>query len=156
MNIFNLHETGFYKKGRKNGIPADKLSELLDNEYYFYLDKMPYPGGCFLHGICDVFATALHNMFGYEIREIRSEDDTIIHAFCTYAKDNRILYIDARGITSSYEDLISPFYRYVTDKSLLYKMLSFNNKKFYTKEEYDCFYKNAVQFISEHKEYYQI
>lgn len=157
-NLYRLYETGFFAIGRKEGVPPDCLNELLDEAFHFRYKDRIWTGGCFLHGLCDVFAAALYNVFKYQTVKITDGHGKLIHAFCRAEQNGRPIYIDARGITSSYEDFISPFADFAEDESLLYHITLSDgrSKKKYAKREYRTFYENAVLFIRTNKEYYTV
>lgn len=71
----------------------------------------------FLHGVCGVFALALHERYGYVIRlALDDEDgedaalshpwDYLIHCFCV-SESGR--YIDVRGVMDSEQTLMTEF-----------------------------------------------
>ena len=68
---------------------------------------------CFLHGVCGVFALALHDQFGYAL-EVAAEDNTdglsweerLVHIYCRDDDDN---FVDVRGIISNQELFMEDF-----------------------------------------------
>lgn len=67
-------------------------------------DEFPYSTAYDLHmGICDLFAKALQDAFGYEMARI--DYDSSFHYFCRTDKDGTTCYIDASGISTNLKDL---------------------------------------------------
>lgn len=54
-------------------------------------------------GCCDIFAKALHDIFGYEMCRIDYTDS--FHMFCRTVKHGRVIYIDASGMSYDFRDL---------------------------------------------------
>ena len=78
----------------------------------------------FLHGSCNLLALALHDEFGYEVYEIRDNEDRMFHVFCKATYHGQDGYIDVRGITTDFAECLSDFsnrmYRgyYITRRDL--------------------------------------
>lgn len=116
----------------------------------------------FLHGVCGVFALALHNIFGYQI-EVAAEmnmdgapwEERIVHIYC---RDNQNNFVDVRGVTNdedlfieSFEDFFVPKYGDYLDiqaeelRSFLSRCMD--------EDELSWLYNAAVLFIHRHGEY---
>lgn len=158
MNTLQKPEisSGFFLIGKKNGLQGDNLSDLLAESFTYSIQKNTFDANTFLHGVCDIFAYALAKLFNYTIYQVVDDNGYIVHAFCIYRKNNTNLYIDARGITSDYDDFISDFEDFFEDENLKYKFQPFNYKNFeeYSTEDFNEFYLQAINFISKYKEYY--
>lgn len=64
-------------------------------------------GGCLLRGACQAFALALENKLGYEPYIIHNPDGyDSYHVFCREEKDGKLYYIDARGVTDSFDEFM--------------------------------------------------
>ena len=80
--------------------------EFLQNEFC-HGGITPYD---FLHGHCNLFAEYLHDVYGYDIEAVFEDPDTLIHMYCTTCSvDGRKLYIDVRGITSDFRELMQEY-----------------------------------------------
>ena len=66
-----------------------------------------YTAEVFLHGLCHIFAYALHQKFGYNVIEIKNE--SMCHWFCISKHNGKEVYIDVRGMTTDYEELLQEF-----------------------------------------------
>lgn len=56
----------------------------------------------FQMGSCELFALALHRKFRYEVYEI-VQNGNMIHTFCIAYNKGHKIYIDVRGMTSSFD-----------------------------------------------------
>lgn len=70
----------------------------------------------FLHGFCNVFAYALNQMFGFDIKVMNNKDG-LVHAFCTATVNGETAYIDVRGITTDFKEFAEPFDDYTSIES---------------------------------------
>lgn len=61
---------------------------------------------CLLCGACNIFALALRDVFGYQPYIIEQVKDYGFHAFCQKYNNGKWLYVDARGVTSSFDELM--------------------------------------------------
>lgn len=93
---------GFYEE-------LEKLREDNPKANFNFLEKIKTKIGmsaidC-LHGLCTVFAYALHKEFGYEIYSIYDEydgDEVIVHAYCAVPNGEETVYVDVRGYTTDF------------------------------------------------------
>ena len=84
-------------------------------------------GNGFLHGICNIFALALHREFGYDIYEVVDKDKKSIHWFGLSSFNNHPIYIDVRGATTDFDEFFSEFQKSAGD-----------NYQIVQREEQDC------------------
>ena len=71
---------------------------------YLYIDSE-----IFLHGSCNLFALALHDEFGYDVYEIRNNENKMRHVFCKSTYQGQEVYIDIRGITTDLNECMFEF-----------------------------------------------
>lgn len=70
-------------------------------------DEFPYDSAhSLLCGSCNHFAVALKNVLGYTPYIIEETDKKGFHAFCQVYKNGRLYYVDARGVTSSFDEFM--------------------------------------------------
>lgn len=62
----------------------------------------------FLHGSCQLFSLALHNIFGYDAYKI-TWDGLHKHYFCMIDLDKTKIYIDVRGMTTDFNEFVRTF-----------------------------------------------
>lgn len=70
-------------------------------------DEFPYDSAhSLLRGSCNHFAVALKNVLGYTPYIIETTDKRGFHAFCQVPKNRALYYVDARGVTSSFDEFM--------------------------------------------------
>lgn len=67
-----------------------------------------YNASQLLHGVCYLFSYALHEVFDYDAFAIMN-NDILVHTFCRSQYENRPVYIDARGATTSFDEFLQGF-----------------------------------------------
>lgn len=116
----------------------------------------------FLHGFCAIFALALHETFGYDIKVVAEADldgpwqSRLIHVYC---RDNDDNYIDVRGITDDEYAFLGEFdyFSSVYDNDSF--TLSENELRDFScrkipKDEFDWLYGAAQNIINAHRDGY--
>ena len=113
----HLHN-GFYYESVKTGQSIeDCLAKIPFNDCYMLPcdeepEDCPYVyqnASIFLKGSCNLFAKALHEIYKYDIYEIVGKNNKDNHWYTTSDINGRTLYIDVRGATTSFEELLSAF-----------------------------------------------
>ena len=99
--------------------------EYPDSEWGFLENEIQCDGGLtpydFLHGYCNVFAQMLNEKYGYRIEAAYEEPSQLVHCWCvSEAPDGRKAYIDVRGVTTSFDDLMKDFEDFWTDDEYHY------------------------------------
>ncbi len=117
---FNTYE---YHKGFYNDV---NIIESLNNIEYSDFFKLPddddfpydtaYPLLC---GSCNYFALALQKKFGYNPYIIEEIKEKGFHAYCQIYKNGKWYYIDARGITSSFNEFMDIAKIFVKDEYII-------------------------------------
>lgn len=152
-NNDNFH-TGFYILGKEN---VNDYLKKIDNPFFTEeLDDCPYyDASIFLHGICHIFAYALHKIFGYEIYEILSSDRKTIHWFCLSCYQKKKVYVDIRGATTDYEEFLAEFQPWIGQDSIVNHYKKMNDMDFKDDWE-DIGLKFAREIIAKNFDYYCI
>lgn len=71
-------------------------------------DEFPYDSAhSLLRGSCNHFAVALQKVLGYTPYIIEGKECNSFHAFCQVYRKRTWYYVDARGITSSFDEFMS-------------------------------------------------
>lgn len=99
---------GFYNIDGIDDI-TDALLEIRYSEFFEYPDDEDFPydsAHSLLRGSCNHFAVALKNVLGYTPYIIEAADGRGFHAFCQVYKCGRLYYLDARGLTSSFDEFM--------------------------------------------------
>lgn len=124
----------------------------------------------YLHGVCGIFALALHDIFGYKLDWAVEDDiewaeqnpdpmDYLVHVFCY--DEEREAFIDVRGITTSmkdffeeFEDFFTPPGVYVGDleaEALRQSIIADKGE-----ETFQNYYDLACIMINEHRDWYEM
>lgn len=104
---FGWHK-GFYNANDFDDI-TDALCEICYEEFFEYPDddEFPYDSAhSLLRGSCNHFAVALNKVLGYTPYIIETSDKRGFHAFCQTYKNGKLYYVDARGMTSSFDEFM--------------------------------------------------
>lgn len=113
----------------------------------------------FLHGICGVFALAIHEQFGYDIEILLDAYDPnlpneIIHIYNTTEEK----FMDIRGLFSNKDEFLNEFSD-LYEKPVFQKIPAFELKEKLlqemTEKELNEFLQKATRFIQTHKARYK-
>lgn len=105
FGIYGWHK-GFYNTDDF----SSALCKVHYDEFFEYPDddEFPYDSAhSLLRGSCNHFAVALQKVLGYTPYIIEQTDKRGFHAFCQVRKNGRLYYIDARGVTSSFDEFMN-------------------------------------------------
>lgn len=74
----------------------------------------PVDATIFLHGVCGVFALALHHLLGYPIEVLLDDSEgemwaRLVHLYCPVEVREQQGYADVRGITTSWDGFLAEF-----------------------------------------------
>lgn len=116
----------------------------------------------YLHGVCGIFALALHDIFSYAI-EVAAEENIdgsplesrLVHVYC---RDGDYC-IDVRGVTDSWDAFIDEFTDFLGGYDDEYVEMSADDLRNLdiwemSTEEFEWLYKAAVKLIQEHYDDY--
>lgn len=98
---------------------SDSLAKIRYEDFFEYPDddEFPYSSAyLLLKGSCHHFALALEKVLGYTPYIIQGNDKKGFHAFCQLYKNRKWFYVDARGITSSFDELLFGIREFVGDE----------------------------------------
>ena len=105
---FGWHK-GFYNAEGFDDITY-ALLKINYTDFFEYPDDEDFPydtAHSLLRGSCNHFAVALKNVLGYTPYIIEGADNKGFHAFCQVFKNCRLYYVDARGMTSSFDEFMA-------------------------------------------------
>ena len=105
FNSYGWHK-GFYNDDNY----SDSLLRIRYSDYFEEPDddEFPYDSAyVLLNGSCNHFAVSLRNVFYYNVHVIEAKDRKGFHAFCQVYKNRQWYYVDARGITSSFDEFLA-------------------------------------------------
>lgn len=106
--------SGFgWHKGFYNAEGFDDISYALlkinYTDFFEYPDDEDFPydtAHSLLRGSCNHFAVALKNVLGYTPYIIEETNGKGFHAFCQAYKGGKLFYVDARGMTTSFDEFM--------------------------------------------------
>lgn len=88
---------------------TDALLKIRYTDFFEYPDDEEFPYDSvhsLLRGLCNYFAVAPKNVLGYTPYIIEKADKKGLYAFCQVYKNGRLYYVDARGVTSSFDEFM--------------------------------------------------
>lgn len=144
-------------------IAWDGVFDNFEDEALPNLKFMPYN---YLHGLCDTFAQALNNIFGYQIEYIIQSQDpsdkdspiNLIHAYCLIETETSVLYADVRGITDDYDKFLAEFdiTKDDIDEDYTYTVASYEPIDQYSYSNSSSLIIETERIIQTYKDYYKI
>lgn len=146
----NFHK-GFYEIDEGNNkmqscmIANMNIPEIFKERNYFIRH--------FLHGMCHIFAYVLHKKFGYDILEIKNISGSCVHWCCVANYDGKEIYIDVRGMTTNYQELLQEYQPDIGKNPTKSKI---TNLKDYDDEWVETEIKFANEIITTFYDYYSI
>ena len=107
-------------------------------------DDFPYISAHgLLCGSCNHFAMSLSKIFNYNPYIIEGNNKRGFHVFCQIHKKGRWYYVDARGITSSFDEFMDVAKIFVTDEYTIRPVTSSDIQEW---ENYSDYNKEAYAF----------
>ena len=84
----------------------------------------------------------LKKIFGYNPYIIEGKNNKGFHAFCQVYKNKQWFYVDARGVTTSFDEFMEVASKFVTDEYIIRPitdkdLVSWEIEDFYNKEGYN-------------------
>ena len=110
-----VYHKGFYNQSD----PINSLRKILYQDFFPVPkdEEFPYTWACdLLMGSCHLFALALKQIFNYTPYIIEPNHKRGFHVFCEIYKNGQWYYIDARGITTSFNEFMEVAKIFVTDE----------------------------------------
>lgn len=149
-----------WHKGFYNDDDINKsLSNIYYEDFFEYPDdeEFPYTAAWqLLMGSCNHFALGLKNVLGYTPYIIHGDNKVSFHSFCQIYKKGTWYYIDARGITTSFDEFMEVAREFVSDK---YTIRAVDDED-YAEWKDDNYYEEALAFaeavIEKFKECYTL
>lgn len=112
------HHKGFYNEED----PTKALSKIYYADFFEYPndDEFPYDTAFeLLCGSCNHFSLSLKKIFNYTPYIIEGRNKRGFHSFCQVYKNKKWYYIDARGITSSFDEFMDIAKSFVSDEYII-------------------------------------
>ena len=156
-----IKDTGLY------AIECEDVNEEL-NAIVLKGDANEFTAQYFLHGVCGIFALALHDRYGYDLWRLDGIDDDVdedeepyeflIHIYCV-APNGQL--VDVRGATSDSDKLIDEFLDLCDEDYINGKEMTADECRTFvmdsmSKEEYMSLYNAALSAIDAHESWYKV
>ncbi len=158
FSSFGWHK-GFYNVAGLDDI-TDALLNIDYTDFFEYPDddEFPYDSAhSLLRGSCNHFAVALNKVLGYTAYIIESSDRRGFHAFCQVYKYGRLYYVDARGVTSSFDEFMAVAREFVRGEYTIREATQDVIEEWESGSEYnDEAYAFAEAVIRKYIEYYTV
>ena len=147
---------GFYKE-------RDIDNALLSIRFADYVDipddeECPYfSANELLRGSCHIFALGLEKVLGYTPYIIEGKNNKSFHAFCQIFKSGTWFYVDARGVTTSFDEFMDVAKEFVTDEYIIRPVEADDIAEWRDDKKYhDEALSFAVQVITKYRNYYSL
>lgn len=156
LRIFNHneHHKGFYNDDN----PTDPLYDIKYTDFWDEIDEdSPYYfAHSLLCGSCHIFALSLQRLLNY-CPYIIEDKNKGYHAFCQIYKNGTWYYVDARGITSSFDEFMTVARTFIRGEYIIREVSQedieeWKNEDYYTEEGYSF----AQAIIEKYKECYTL
>lgn len=153
----------FCRSGRHKGFyhDPDIMDALCSVDYEDFMevpddDDFPYSSAHqLLRGSCHHFALGLEKVLGYTPYIIEGNNKKSFHAFCQIYRNGTWFYVDARGVTSSFDEFMEVAKEFVSDEYTI-RPVSATDIDEWKKD--DNYYEEAQAFavavIEKYKSYY--
>lgn len=120
--LYSFERYGFHKGFYNDEKPTESLLKIKYDDFLEFPDDDEFPydtAYSLLCGSCHLFALSLQKMFNYNTYVIEGKNRKGFHAFCQIYKHNKWYYVDARGITSSFDEFMDIAKTFVTDEYII-------------------------------------
>ena len=97
----------------------DVLNHIYYEDFFEYPDDEEFPytsASQLLRGSCNLFVLGLQNILGYTTYIIEGDNKKGFHDFSQVYKNRTWYYIDARGVTTSFDEFMAVAKEFVSDK----------------------------------------
>ena len=153
--IWHEKHKGFYNDSdpeqRLRNIYYTDFFEKPDDKFFLYVDAHQL-----LRGSCHLFALSLSKILGYSPYLIEDKSGGF-HAFCQVYKNNQLFYIDARGVTTSFDEFMDVAGEFVVGEFCVRRISGQEIEEWESNEE--C-YEEALAFaevvIKEYEDCYRV
>ena len=144
--LISFSRYGFHKGFYNDEKPTESLIKIKYNDFWELPedDEFPYYTAYpLLCGSCHLFALSLQKIFNYNAYIIEGKNRKGFHAFCQIYKNRKWYYVDARGITSSFDEFMDIAKTFVTDEYIVRRIDSSDIEEW---NENDNYFEEACAF----------
>lgn len=152
-----IYHKGFYNDDCD---PTEALKDIKYYDFFDYPDDEDFPfysAELLLRGSCNHFALSLQKIFGYTPYIIEGTSHRGFHAFCQIYRNKRWYYVDARGITTSFDEFMDVAKEFVSDEYIIrpiedQDIANWNKDPYYENEAYAF----AEAIIEKYRDCYEL
>lgn len=161
MDKFRTHNQIAYHKGFYNADNLlDALYEVLYQDFFEVPEDEEFPytwAESLLKGSCHLFALALNKICGYTPYIIEPKHKRGFHAFCQIYKSGQWYYVDARGITTSFDEFMGDIKIFVNNEYTIRPIEQSDIDKWSENDKYEKEgYAFAESIIKKYKSFYEL
>lgn len=163
MNIRNTFlslSRGVCHKGFYNdGDPEHSLNEIDYTDFFEYPDDNEFPydsAWSLLSGSCNIFVLALQKTYKYNPYIIEPIEGAGFHAFCQIRKQGELYYVDARGVTSSFDEFMDIAKRFVYGEYIIRPVTTEDEENWEKDDYYEEGFAFAEAVIKKYSECYTL
>ena len=160
-NLVSFYKYGFHKGFYNDGDdPTRTLASIKYYDFFEYPDDEEFPyysAEQLLRGSCNHFALSLKKVFDYTPYIIEGINKVSFHAFCQIYKNKKWYYVDARGITNSFDEFMSVAKEFVSSEYVIRPINDTDISEWEEASRYDDeAYAFAEAIIKKYRECYEI
>lgn len=159
-DFISFSQYGWHKGFYHDKNITESLCEIRYTDFFEYPDDDYFPyesAAVLLRGSCNHFAVSLQKILGYIPYVIRGKDNKGFHAFCQIYKSGTFYYVDARGITTSFDEFMMVAREFVSDEYTINPVTVEDIEEWEANSEYDEeAYAFAEAVIIKYKDYYTL
>ena len=160
-DLISFYRYGFHKGFFNDGDdPTETLRTIRYYDFFEYPNDEEFPyysAEQLLRGSCNHFALSLKKIFNYTPYIIQGINKVSFHVFCQVYKNRKWYYIDARGITDSFDEFMVVGKEFVSSEYTIRPLDEKDINEWEKDAEYDDeAYAFAEAVIEKYRECYQI
>lgn len=115
----------------------------------------------YLRGSCNIFALALESEFQYPSFIIENalenaSDRKSFHAFCQVCKNGIFYFIDARGVTTSFDEFLLVAREFADREFIVRRVDDDDRKNWAQDDDFNLVFQSMISFIRDKRSYYSI
>lgn len=158
--LISFRHIGWHKGFYNEENTTDALCSVLYENFLEVPEDEEFPyfsAGQLLRGSCHHFALGLEKVLGYTPYIIEGRNRKGFHAFCQICKGGSWFYVDARGVTTSFDEFMDVAKEFVSDEYIIRPVDVKDLVEWKEDDEYfDIATAFAVAVIEKYKHYYTV
>lgn len=150
MRIAVCDDDSVYAKEIEKIVQTTLLDRHIESKTDLYCDSRE------LYESNKEYDIALNRLFSYRAYIIKGNESNSFHAFCQIYKNSQWYYVDARGVTSSFDEFIDDAKQFITNEYTIQPITEEDIKSW----EQEPYFDDAIEFakgiIKKYNSYYMI